>query len=202
MKTKIKLCGIKSIEDVGIMNENLPDYCGFIIDFPKSHRSLTKEVVRELSNKLDPSIKKVGVFVNSPIEDVMMLLEDDVIQMAQLHGDEDEDYIKELQKKTNKPVMKVIIMRDEFDVFRANESPADFVLLDAGKGSGQAFNWDLLKDMKREYFLAGGLHEGNLKKAVVTLRPYAIDLSSSIETDGRKDPQKVKTIMEIMGDIP
>ncbi|MCR4673629.1 MAG: phosphoribosylanthranilate isomerase [Lachnospiraceae bacterium] len=201
MKTKIKLCGIKSHEDVAIMNQELPDYCGFIIDFPKSHRSLTKEVARELSKEVSSSITKVGVFVNSPVEDVIGLLNEGIIDMAQLHGDEDEDYIFHVQQETKKPVMKAIIVRDEFDVFRAKESPADYVLLDAGKGSGESFNWNLISDMDREYFLAGGLDETNIKNAIDTLHPFAIDLSSSLETNGDKDPKKVKMIMDIMSRI-
>ena len=201
MKTKIKICGIKSFEDVAIINKELPDYCGFIIDFPKSHRSITKEVARELSKKVNPSIEKVGVFVNSPIEDVVALLKEGVIDMAQLHGDEDEAYIRRVQRESDRPVMKAIIIRDDFDIFRAKESPADLVLLDAGKGSGESFNWDLIFDMNRKYVLAGGLDETNIKKAIEQLHPYALDLSSSLETNGNKDPQKVKNVMDILRSV-
>lgn len=198
MKTKIKVCGLKSMEDVGIMNEFLPDYCGFIIDFPSSHRSITKQVAENLSKELNPRIKTVGVFVNSPVEDVIELLNCGVIQIAQLHGNEDEDYIHEVQAKTNKPVIKAIIVRDEFDVLRGKSSPADFILLDGGKGSGDVFDWNLIMDIKRDFFLAGGLGEDNLKKAIQTLHPYGVDLSSSLETDGKKDREKIQRIMKIM----
>ena len=198
MKTKIKVCGLKSMEDVGIMNEFLPDYCGFIIDFPSSHRSITKQVAENLSKELNPRIKTVGVFVNSPVEDVIELLNLGVIQIAQLHGNEDEDYIHEVQAKTNKPVIKAIIVRDEFDVLRGKSSPADFILLDGGKGSGDVFDWNLIMDIKRDFFLAGGLGEDNLKKAIQTLHPYGVDLSSSLETDGKKDREKIQRIMKIM----
>lgn len=198
MKTKIKVCGLKSMEDVGIMNEFLPDYCGFIIDFPSSHRSITKQVAEKLSKELNPKIKTVGVFVNSPVEDVIELLNKGVIQIAQLHGNEDEDYIHEVQAKTNKPVIKAIIVRDEFDVLRGKSSPADFILLDGGKGSGDVFDWNLIMDIKRDFFLAGGLGEDNLKKAIQTLHPYGVDLSSSLETDGKKDREKIQRIMKIM----
>ena len=198
MKTKIKVCGLKSMEDVGIMNEFLPDYCGFIVDFPSSHRSITKQVAENLSKELNPRIKTVGVFVNSPVEDVIELLNIGVIQIAQLHGNEDEDYIHEVQAKTNKPVIKAIIVRDEFDVLRGKSSPADFILLDGGKGSGDVFDWNLIMDIKRDFFLAGGLGEDNLKKAIQTLHPYGVDLSSSLETDGKKDREKIQRIMKIM----
>ena len=198
MKTKIKVCGLKSMEDVGIMNEFLPDYCGFIIDFPSSHRSITKQVAENLSKELNPRIKTVGVFVNSPVEDVIELLNIGVIQIAQLHGNEDEDYIHEVQAKTNKPVIKAIIVRDEFDVLRGKSSPADFILLDGGKGSGDVFDWNLIMDIKKDFFLAGGLGEDNLKKAIQTLHPYGVDLSSSLETDGKKDREKIQRIMKIM----
>ena len=198
MKTKIKVCGLKSMEDVGIMNEFLPDYCGFIIDFPSSHRSVTKQVAENLSKELNPRIKTVGVFVNSPVEDVIELLNRGVIQIAQLHGNEDEDYIHEVQAKTNKPVIKAIIVRDEFDVLRGKSSPADFILLDGGKGSGDVFDWNLIMDIKRDFFLAGGLGEDNLKKAIQTLHPYGVDLSSSLETDGKKDREKIQRIIKIM----
>lgn len=198
MKTKIKVCGLKSMEDVGIMNEFLPDYCGFIIDFPSSHRSITKQVAENLSKELNPRIKTVGVFVNSPVEDVIELLNRGVIQIAQLHGNEDEDYIHEVQAKTNKPVIKAIIVRDEFDVLRGKSSPADYILLDGGKGSGDVFDWNMIMDIKRDFFLAGGLGEDNLKKAIQTLHPYGVDLSSSLETDGKKDREKIQRIMKIM----
>ncbi|MCR5397153.1 MAG: phosphoribosylanthranilate isomerase [Lachnospiraceae bacterium] len=198
MKTRIKVCGLKSMEDVGIMNEFLPDYCGFIIDFPSSHRSITKQVAENLSKELNPRIKTVGVFVNSPVEDVIELLNRGVIQIAQLHGNEDEDYIHEVQAKTNKQVIKAIIVRDEFDVLRGKSSPADYILLDGGKGSGDVFDWSLIMDIKRDFFLAGGLREDNLKKAIQTLHPYGVDLSSSLETDGKKDREKIQRIMKIM----
>ena len=155
-------------------------------------------MAENLSKELNPRIKTVGVFVNSPVEDVIELLNIGVIQIAQLHGNEDEDYIHEVQAKTNKPVIKAIIVRDEFDVLRGKSSPADFILLDGGKGSGDVFDWNLIMDIKRDFFLAGGLGEDNLKKAIQTLHPYGVDLSSSLETDGKKDREKIQRIMKIM----
>lgn len=195
--TKIKICGLRRDEDIGIVNDYMPDYAGFIIDFPASFRSLPHEEVKNLTSKLDKRILPVGVFVDSPMEIVIELLKEGVIGAAQLHGSESPEYIMKVQEATGKPVIKSFIMKDEEILEAAESSPASMILLDAGKGSGQTFNWDLLSGFSRPYFLAGGISEENISHAINTLRPYAVDISSSVETDRFKDRQKVKNIIEI-----
>lgn len=195
--TKIKICGLRRPEDIAIVNDYLPDYAGFIIDFPASFRSLPHEEVKNLTSKLDKRILPVGVFVDSPMEIVIELLKENVIGAAQLHGSESPEYIMKVQEATGKPVIKSFIMKDEEILEAAESSPASMILLDAGKGSGQTFNWDLLSGFSRPYFLAGGISEENISHAINTLRPYAVDISSSVETDRFKDRQKVKNIIEI-----
>ena len=195
--TKIKICGLRRDEDIGIVNDYMPDYAGFIIDFPASFRSIPHEEVKNLTSKLDKRILPVGVFVDSPMEIVIELLKENVIGAAQLHGSESPEYIMKVQEATGKPVIKSFIMKDEEILEAAESSPASMILLDAGKGSGQTFNWDLLSGFSRPYFLAGGISEENISHAINTLRPYAVDISSSVETDRFKDRQKVKNIIEI-----
>ena len=194
-KTKIKICGLRRREDILAVNETNPDYCGFIVGFPKSFRSVTADEVRELVKNLSPEIQPVGVFVNASIELVRSLLDDGTLAMAQLHGQENESYIAELKAHTDKPVIKAFCIKKEEDVRQAERSPADFILLDSGAGTGRTFEWEWIKHMERPYFLAGGIHIDNVEKALEQLKPYAIDVSSGIETEGRKDKRKMAAIM-------
>ena len=194
-KTKIKICGLRRREDILAVNEAKPDYCGFIIEFPKSIRSVTADEVRELVNDLSPDIQPVGVFVNAPMELVKALMDEGTLAMAQLHGQENESYITELKAHTDKPVIKAFCIKKEEDVRQAERSPADFILLDSGAGTGRTFEWEWIKHMERPYFLAGGIHIDNVEKALEQLKPYAIDVSSGIETEGRKDKRKMAAIM-------
>ncbi|MBO4376593.1 MAG: phosphoribosylanthranilate isomerase [Lachnospiraceae bacterium] len=188
--TKIKLCGMRRPADIEVVNELNPDYIGFIFA-SKSKRYVDPDTAKELKSLLSPSIKAVGVFVNEEIENVANLLNNNVIDMAQLHGDEDEAYIAELRKLSDKPIIKALKITSEEDIKRADAISADFVLLDSGAGSGMVFNWGLIKGIKRPYFLAGGLNPENVEEAVNALNPYAVDVSSGIETDGFKDRNKM-----------
>lgn len=190
---KIKICGLSRGEDIDFVNEAKPDYCGFIINVPKSRRNVSVEQVRRLTENLNPKICPVGVFVNEPCENVASLLNEGTIQMAQLHGNEDENYIKQLKCLTEHPVVKAFSIQSAADLDAAKESSADLVLLDHGKGgTGETFDWSLLEGWKkRPYFLAGGLSAENIMKAIEKLYPWAIDLSSSVETDGKKDREKI-----------
>ena len=140
---------------------------------------------------LDENIKAVGVFVDESIEKVAELLENGVIDLAQLHGSETEDYIHKLREMTNKPVIQAFRIRSSVDVERAVKSYADMILLDAGMGDGKIFDWSLIQDITRPYFLAGGLNCENIAEAVRKFHPYAVDVSSGIETDGLKDIKKM-----------
>ena len=191
-KTKIKICGLKCPEDIAYVNEAKPDYCGFIIEFPKSSRNVTGDQVRILIAELDKNIIPVGVFVNAAPERVEELLLDGTIRIVQLHGQEDDDYIRRIQKNTGSQVIKAFSVKAAQDIELALKSPADYILLDqGGGGTGQTFDWALIPEIKRPFFLAGGLGADNLEQAVDTIRPYAVDLSSSVETGGVKDRSKI-----------
>ena len=188
--TKIKFCGLTRTGDIEAANELKPDYIGFVF-WPKSKRAVTAGEAKILKSKLDPSIRAVGVFVDEDMEAVKSLLDGGIIDIAQLHGHEDEDYINGLKKASGKPVIKAFRIRSEEDIRKAEASPADLVLLDAGMGDGVTFDWSLIKNTGRPYFLAGGLDPDNAADAVRTLHPYALDVSSGIETDGLKDTNKM-----------
>ena len=191
-RTKIKICGLKRPEDITYVNEAKPDYCGFIIEFPKSSRNVTGDQVRTLTANLHPDIISVGVFVNASPERVEELLLDGTIQIAQLHGQEDEDYIRRIQRNTRHQVIKAFSVKTTQDIELALQSPADYILLDQGSGgTGKTFDWSLIPEITRPFFLEGGLGSDNLEQAVRTIRPYAVDLSSSVETDGVKDRSKI-----------
>ena len=195
---KIKLCGIRTANDVHLLNEAQPDFCGFIVEFPKSFRSVPESELRNLTAQVNPGIKKVGVFVNAPQDLVIRLLQDNVIDLAQLHGQEDNTYIEEIKSKTGKQVIKAFSIKTKEDVQKALESPADYILLDqGGGGTGQTFDWSLIPRIERPWFLAGGLGTNNLHTAIEHLHPWGIDLSSSLETDRKKDPEKIKEVMQI-----
>ena len=189
--TKIKLCGMSRDEDVLAANALLPDYIGFILYFEKSRRNVSPETARRLKRLLSPEIRAVGVFVDAPLDAVAELLEDGTIDLAQLHGSEDENYIAALKARTGSPVVKAFKATEPEARRRAEESGADLVLLDSGKGYGISYDFRITKDMKRPYFLAGGITIENVADAIRAVRPYAVDISSGIETDGKKDPEKM-----------
>ena len=196
---KIKICGIKRLEDVEMVNRYKPDYIGFV--FADSKRKVSHDLAKELRNNLDSDIIPVGVFVDSPQDEILKLFDDGIIEIAQLHGSESEQYILDLKKRTNGElkIINAIEMTQEIDLLEYNDSNSDYLLLDSGKGSGKTFDWSLIrKDIKKEFFLAGGLNSENVAPAINEFNPYAIDLSSSLETDGFKDENKIKEIMEVI----
>ncbi len=188
--TKIKLCGLKRECDIEAVNKLNPDFIGFVFA-QKSKRYVDPEGAAKLKAKLNKGIKAVGVFVNESPETVADLLNRGTIDIAQLHGSEDEEYISKLRSLTDKPLIKAIKVQSKADIEAADESSADYVLLDSGAGTGMTFNWQLIKGIKRPYFLAGGLSPENVAEAVKTLNPFAVDVSSGIETDGLKDEAKM-----------
>ena len=201
-RTKIKICGLKRPEDITYVNEAKPDYCGFIIEFPSSFRSVTADEVRELVKELDPEIRPVGVFVNAPMELVRTLLDDGTLALAQLHGQEDESYIRELKTYTDKLIIKAFSIKTAEDIEKALQSPADYILLDqGGGGTGKTFDWSLIPELQRPFFLAGGIGTSNLGQAIREIHPYAVDLSSSVETEKRKDPMKIRQVVDIVREI-
>ena len=196
---KIKICGLKRLEDIEIVNKYKPDYIGFV--FADSKRKVSHELAGQLKDHLNPEIVSVGVFVDADPEEIIELFKNGVIDMAQLHGSEDEEYITGLKNKTNQKlkIIKAIEMSEEVDLDIYENTQADFLLLDGGKGSGKTFDWRLIrKNLKKEFFLAGGLDVSNIRQAIEEFKPYAVDLSSSLETDDYKDENKIKEIMEVI----
>lgn len=188
--TKIKMCGLSRPCDIVAANAIRPEYIGFVF-YPKSKRNVTPEQAAQLKKRLSPAIQAVGVFVDAAPEAVSALLRQGVIDIAQLHGHEDEAYLASLRQLTDKPLLQAFRIAEADDVTRAMQSSADMVLLDAGMGSGEGFDWTLVRKIDRPYFLAGGLDADNVTAAIRQLRPYAVDVSSGIETDGQKDKEKM-----------
>ena len=227
---KIKICGLRRPEDVAYANEVMPDYVGFILT-EGFRRSITKETARELKSKLDPKIKTVGVFVNEKAEYVAEYLEEGIIDLAQLHGQESEEDVVYLKAVTGKPVIKVVRLESNRatvksspnsneeekqcdEAFNQNaeevykryaieawlDSAADYLLFDSGTGTGKTFDWSVLTEvladyggtLPKEFFLAGGINAENIDEAYEQVRPFAVDLSSSVETEGVKDLEKMK----------
>ncbi len=188
--TKIKLCGLTRDTDILAANELRPDYVGFVFA-KKSKRYVTDEKAKELKGLLSGGIKAVGVFVNEDIDTVARLYNDGIIDIAQLHGDEDEAYIMRLRQKAAIPVIKACKIKCRYDIKNITLPEGVTALLDAGSGDGMTFSWDWLSDAGFDYFLAGGLDAENVSEAVRRYRPYAVDVSSGIETDGVKDIKKM-----------
>lgn len=197
---KVKICGLSRPTDIAAVNQYRPDYAGFIINFPKSHRSCTPEQVQALHAQLSPDIPAVGVTVNQPLDTVVSLLEQGIIDIAQLHGQEDDAYIQALQARTGKPVWKAFRIRSAADLQAARDSSADMILLDNGYGTGETFDWTLVRDIGRPFILAGGLREENIQDAA-NMQPDTMDISSGAETNRVKDPEKIRTLINIIRSI-
>ena len=212
-ETGIKICGMRRIEDIEAANACRPDYIGFILS-PGFRRSVTPEDAELLARRLAPGILKVGVFVNESVERVASAA--GFLDLIQLHGKEDNAYIRDLRGRlmttndprghmatTNDPRGRLLIqafrIRSADDLKRALESEADYLLLDNGTGTGEAFDWSLISDAEvlmcgeaaKPWILAGGLGPDNVAEAVRRFKPFAVDLSSGAETDGWKDPEKM-----------
>ena len=181
--TRIKLCGLTRPEDIAAANALQPEYIGFVFA-PKSRRYVSRKLAAELKAQLSPGIQAVGVFVNEAPETVAGLLNAGIIEIAQLHG------------LTARPLWQAFRVTNAESLAKAEKSPADLVLLDSGAGgTGRAFDWALLENFKRDYLLAGGLGPENAADAVERLHPYGVDVSSGIETDGKKDPAKMEAFV-------
>ena len=176
----VKICGLRRIEDIEYANILKPDFIGFVFALNKM-RTVSIDLAKELYEKLDKSIKAVGVFRNNDIEYVKEIIDLGIIDMIQLHGDEDDSYIKEIRDYCKLPIIKAY----------RNSIYADYVLYDnSDPGKGMKFDWNKIKDDK-PFFLAGGINISDIEKAKI-LNPYCIDVSSSVETDGYKDFEKMK----------
>lgn len=203
---KLKFCGIRRPQDIQLINMHTPDYIGFILA-EGYRRTVSPETVRELCGKLEADVKKVGVFVNQTVEEVVSASEKSGIDILQLHGDETAEYIDELRKFTDLEIWKAVRVKSVDDIIRADSLNADKILIDSFVkgvygGTGKTADWNIVRQaeklIKTPYFLAGGLNAGNLPEALEILNPYGIDISGGIETDGIKSEEKMKRISEII----
>ncbi|MBQ7841487.1 MAG: phosphoribosylanthranilate isomerase [Lachnospiraceae bacterium] len=211
LKTKekplIKICGLSRSCDIDFVNMYQPDLIGFV--FAKSKRQVTIEQAKQLRQKLAPSIKAVGVFVNEDPEIIASIVQENVIDLVQLHGQEDSAYVERLRNLLQRnaaekedgvgcQLIQAFCVKTKEDVKRACQSSADFILLDHGSGgTGKAFDWECLKAADRPFFLAGGLNPENIHRAALT-GAYGLDVSSGVETEGFKDPGKIKRLLDLV----
>ncbi|MCI8824748.1 MAG: phosphoribosylanthranilate isomerase [Lachnospiraceae bacterium] len=200
MNTKIKICGIRRFEDIEYVNEGRPEYIGFV--FAKSRRQVDIETAKKLKKRLNPDIQAVGVFVNEAAEQAAWLVNEGIIDVVQLHGDENTEYIQILRSLMKRgKIIQAVRVQTAQDVKSAENSSADYLLFDkfspeAYGGTGETFEWKLIDSVKKPFFLAGGINCENVKKAVALLHPYSIDVSSAVETEGVKDRNKIMDIIK------
>lgn len=194
--TKIKICGLQRIEDIEAVNKSRADYAGFI--FANSRRKVEREQARILSHSLAEGILSVGVFVNQNLEDIIYLLDNKIIDIAQLHGQETEEDISWLKERTECQIIKAVSVKNKESILLWQKSKVDYLLLDQGNGgSGKVFDWNLLEHCRRPFFLAGGISFENVN-AALKIKPYAIDVSSGVETDGAKDAAKIQRMVQLV----
>jgi phosphoribosylanthranilate isomerase len=198
---KIKMCGLRRPDDIIYANEYLPDYIGFV--FAESRRKVSGEEAKNLGAQLDPFIKKVGVFVNEPVRSLITISKQAGLDIIQLHGDEGEEYIKEVKHETGKELWKAVRVRMVKDIQEAQRLPADKLLLDSFSeesygGTGKVMDFAVLDqaDIRKPYFIAGGLTVENLPEILKKAEPYGIDISSRIETEGVKDREKMLKVIQ------
>ena len=193
MNVKIKLCGMFRDEDIDYVNEAMPDYIGFIVMFPKSHRNIDLETALRLKKRLSPEIKSVAVSVDAPIEKFAEFAQSGAADMLQLHGSENAEYISNLRKLTDVPLIKAVKVTEFSDILKAQELDVDYLLLDSGTGTGKAFDHSLIDRSRitKPFFLAGGLTPENVREAATRVKPYGVDMSSGIETEKLKDREKI-----------
>lgn len=201
MTVRVKLCGLSREEDIRCVNGVLPDYIGFMF-YEKSRRFVSPERAAALRKLLRPEIRAVGVFVNRGEEEILRIAEMCSLDLVQLHGAETPEFVSRIRRGAGLSVVKAVSMTEggsgaPLSVWE--NSDADFLLLDNGKGgTGTAFDHSAIGRVRKPFFLAGGLNASNVRESVLSVRPYAVDVSSGIETNGVKDPAKITEIMEII----
>lgn len=210
---KVKMCGISKVETIPAVVEAKPDYMGLV--FASSKRQVTVEQAKTLVEALHKqckaqndmvSIKTVGVFVNETLDNLVTIANEANLDVVQLHGDEDEAFIQSLKERTNVEVWKAIQIRSAADAAAWIDSSADMLLFDAYHkdergGTGDVFDWSCLDTFERPFMLAGGIDSTNVARAIRTVRPYGIDISSGIETNGVKDDEKITAFTKIVNSI-
>lgn len=194
--TKVKICGIRRPQDVEMINHLKPDYAGFV--FAKSKRQVQEDEALRLREQMRPEIPAVGVFVQEDIERIVRLCRMGTIQMIQLHGGEDEAYIQRLHMEVPEvPVIKAVRVKSGEQILEEEMLPCEYLLLDTYVrgvygGSGQQFDKRLIPALQKPFFLAGGLDGANVQENIRICHPYAVDVSSAVETDGVKDFDKME----------
>lgn len=193
--TKIKICGLTSFNDIEVVNQYRPDYIGFV--FAKSRRQISDELAKKLRARVESGIQVVGVFVNDTISHITNLCMQGTIDVIQLHGDEDNEYIRVIRQNTSVPVIKADRLENRMNAEMLQRSVADYILFDSFTnaseygGTGKPIDLSLLPSLIRPTFLAGGINETSVQQIIETYHPYCIDVSSSVETNGKKDPEKI-----------
>ena len=217
---KVKMCGISKVETIPAVVEAKPDYMGLVfapskrqvtVDQAKIlveelHRGYAKKYGSDTEHDKNGTIKTVGVFVNETVENLVTIANEANLDAVQLHGDEDEAFIQSLKERTNVEVWKAVQIRSAADVEKWIDSSADMLLFDAYHkdergGTGEVFDWSSLDAFERPFMLAGGIDSTNVARAIRTVRPYGIDISSGIETNGVKDDEKIKAFTKIVNSI-
>ena len=197
MTPAIKICGLSRLCDIDAVNDAKPEYIGFV--FAESRRKVTPQLALDMRKKLSPDIIPVGVFVDDDPENIVSLAQRSIIDVIQLHGSENGEYIGRLKALTDKPVIKAVAVINEGDAQKWAESPADYLLMDGESGGkGKTFNWDLIGKVEKPFFLAGGLCPKNIGHALEKIKPFAVDVSSGVETDGFKDPAKIREFIRMV----
>lgn len=189
--TELKICGLSRLEDVIAVNRFGADYAGFVF-FKESKRYIDPYKAGELIELLRSDIKSVGVFMDEPLDSVISAARISGVEMIQLHGHESEEYVEYVKRTLERPVIKAFKADEEGALERALNTSADYILIDSGAGTGKKFDWSILKDFGRDYFLAGGLDPESVGEAISMLEPFAVDVSSGVETDGVKDAEKIE----------
>lgn len=202
--SKIKICGLKRPCDIEYVNEALPDYIGFI--FASTKRYISPEAAKDLKARLKSQIKAVGVFVNEDINTVCGIANSGTIDLIQLHGDEDGEYISAVKKRTDKQIIKAVRVRTLEQVINAEKLPCDYLLLDTYRkgqygGIGESFNWELIPKLSKPFFLAGGLNQDNILRAVREVQPYCLDISSGVEENGVKNREKIIETVKLVRSV-
>lgn len=195
--TKVKICGLRRPEDIEMANLFRPDYVGFV--FAPGRRQVTVEQARRLRSMLHGDICPVGVFVDAPEEEICEIVRQNIISVVQLHGKEtpeQADRLRRLLAPYGTQIIKAIRVTGKFDLEIWENSGADYLLLDSGAGTGKTFDHSLIGKIRKPWFLAGGMNPDNAAEAVESFRPYGIDVSSGVETNGWKDSEKVKRMIE------
>ena len=193
--TELKICGLSRLEDIIAVNRHGADYAGFVF-YQKSKRYVDPYKANELIELLRADIKPVGVFLDEPLDNVVRIARLTGVELVQLHGHESEEYVEYVKRTLDRPVIKACKASEEGALEKAANSNADYVMIDSGAGSGKKFDWSILKDFKRDYFLAGGLDHESVGEAIRMLEPFAVDVSSGVETDGVKDEAKIASFIK------